>query len=787
MPLPAAPVPPTWRRAISLASLALLGSLAAIALPLGPPSPGPAGVPALDAPRPGHVGAAACGECHGAQHRDWMDSHHRRAMEPATASSVRAPFAGETAAQLGRESRFFRRDGRFFAHTEGPDGRPAEFEVTHTLGVAPLQQYLVPLPGGRLQPLPWAWDTRPAGQGGGRWFHLYPGEDIAHTDPLHWTARIQTWNLQCASCHATDLRKGFAAEAGGTYATTAAAAGVACEACHGAGARHVAWARGQGRPEDAATRGLAVRFPRDAAAGRWVMPPGPRGTVRWAGAPRMTPVNDVCAGCHARRREIAAERAPDQAFLDGHVPALLEPGLYHADGAILDEVFEWGSFVQSRMHRAGVVCTDCHDPHSGRPRAAGNALCLGCHAAERFEAAAHHRHAAGSPGAQCVACHMPSRTYMVVHARRDHAIRVPRPDLSAALGTPDACTDCHRDRDAGWAAARVADWHGEGRRREPHWGAIIAEGRAGRRGAGERLLSLAGDPDAPGIARATALSLLPANPARGLLPALDAAARDPDPLVRMAAAGAFAAVPPGDRALLAAGLLDDPVRAVRLEAVRVLAPVPDAGLAPPQRIARARAMAEYVAAVRHNADQPEPLTHIGDILAEQNRAAEAEAEFRAALRVDAAHAPAYLGLSETLRRTGREQDAEATLRQGLAAAPGAAALHHALGLSLVRQRRLQDAIPALARAAELAPETSRFAYVHAVALHSAGRVREATEVLRAALRNHPGERTVLLALAALARGAGAIAEAQAYLEELLAADPDDPDARRMLEVLTRRR
>ncbi len=743
-----------------------------------PPLP----LPDMAAPAASHAGPEACAACHAAEHRDWLGSHHHRAMARAEQATVRAPFRGETATHRGREARFFRRGDRFFARIEIEDGTPADVEVTHSFGVAPLQQYLVPRPGGRLQPLPWAWDTRPAAEGGQRWFHLYPDEDIPPGDPLHWTARVQTWNLQCASCHATDLRRGFNPAEG--YRTTAAAMGVTCEACHGGGARHVAWARGGRDGADDPTKGLSVRFPREGGDGNWVMDPA-RGIARWEGAPRATAAVEVCADCHARRREITAERNPAEPFLDQSVPALLEAGLYHADGHILDEVFEWGSFVQSRMHQAGVLCTDCHRPHSAKLRAEGNALCLQCHAGARFDTAAHHRHAEGTPGAQCVACHMPSRTFMVVHARRDHGFRVPRPDLSMTLGTPNACNDCHRDRDAAWAAARVTDWHGA--TRPAHWATAIAAGRAGERGAGAQLLALVADRDAPGIVRATALSLLPGNATPGLAPTLEAAARDADPLVRMAAAAAFAALPPAQRVGPVAPLLGDPLRAVRLEAVRVLALVPDAALSPAQREARQRAMAEYVASIRHNADQPEALTDLAAFQAELGRWTEAEAEYRAALRLDASHVPASLGLADLMRRSGREPAAETALRGGIGRAPGSGELQHALGLSLVRQGRLPEALAALAKAVELEPANPRFAYVQGVALHSTGRSEEASEALRAALGRlqDPGrqQRDILMLLALIARDRGATAVARDYAAQVLAADPEDREARQLLASL----
>src|SRR5262249_20013384 len=105
-------------------------------------------------------------------------------------------------------------------------------------GVAPLQQYLVGLPQGRFQALEIAWDSRPnpAGQ---RWFHLYPDEHIDHRDPLHWTGVAENWNTMCADCHSTNVRTTWSA---GHYATSFAELPVSCEACHGPGSRHVAWA-----------------------------------------------------------------------------------------------------------------------------------------------------------------------------------------------------------------------------------------------------------------------------------------------------------------------------------------------------------------------------------------------------------------------------------------------------------------------------------------------------------------------------------------------------------------
>jgi predicted CXXCH cytochrome family protein len=276
---------------------------------------------------------------------------------------------------------------------------------------------------------------------------------------------------------------------------------------------------------------------------------------------------ETCALCHARRSAIAEPYVHGRPLLDSHRPALLDEGLYSADGQIEGEVYEYGSFLQSRMYRRGVTCADCHEPHGLGLRAEGNALCARCHASTRFDAPSHHRHRGG---ARCVDCHMPQRTYMLVDPRRDHSLRVPRPDLTLKIGAPNACNACHADRTAGWAAEAAARWYGPARPAAPHYGVALYAGRAGAPGAGEALVALAADAETPGIVRATALSLLARYPdaARRVSPAASA---DPDPLVRLAAVSALEALPPDERAAPASPRLRDNIRAVRSEAARVLA------------------------------------------------------------------------------------------------------------------------------------------------------------------------------------------------------------------------
>jgi predicted CXXCH cytochrome family protein len=574
------------------------------------------------------------------------------------------------------------------------------------------------------------WDTARR-----RWFSLQPGERMAPGDPFHWTGRYQSWNAMCAECHSTDLRKGYDAASDG-YATTFAEIDVACEACHGPGAEHAAAAEA-GRAATTPGAGLRVRF--DAAH--------PRTEI------------EACAPCHARRSRAAAEDLHGRAFLDDFAPSTLREGLYHADGQILEEVYEYGSFLQSRMFAAGVRCSDCHDPHRLRLRAEGDALCTRCHSespdprfpglrAKRYDAPEHHHHAQGAPGARCVDCHMPERTYMVVDARRDHSLRIPRPNLSAKLGTPNACNACHAGREPAWAAAAIARWYGPDRRQEPHWGEVFAAARARAPEAGPALVALARDAKQPAIVRATALELLPAE-GREAGSALLEAISDPEDLVRLAAARSLDRLPFEARLEPAERGLRDPLRAVRLEAARALGPLASEFLAPPDRRALFAALREYEARERADADLG-PAHHNLALLAEAGGDPQtAEIEYRAALRLDPEFQPARVNLATLLSRLGRHAESEALLREALARAPQDGEIHYSLGLLLAETERNAEADGFLREAARLLPQRARVRYNHALALQRLGRAAEAEAELLSARAAAPDDPDVLHALVVL--------------------------------------
>jgi predicted CXXCH cytochrome family protein len=628
------------------------------------------------------VGREVCLPCHEQATASWQGSDHDLAMDVANDQTVLGDFDDATFTSKGMTTTFFRRDGRFFVNTEGPDGEVADFEITHVFGHDPLQQYLVPFPGGRLQCLSIAWD-----RDRNEWFDLYPNQEIPPDDWLHWTRAAQNWNGMCAECHSTNLRKGFD-PATNSYTTTWSEIDVSCEACHGPGSDHVAWAEIQpmARPE-VESYGLVVD----------------------TGNMSSTELVELCAPCHSRRSELGDYDHSSGALLQSHLPSLLDAGLYHADGQILDEVYVWGSFTQSKMYLNDVRCSDCHDSHSLELKFEGNDLCLQCHRADAYDTREHHFHKKlheGEPsdGALCVKCHMPEQPYMVIDERADHSLRVPRPDLSQTLGTPNACSQggCHDDKPLNWSVDAFTRWYGEAKK--PHYGPTLAAGREGRPEAQDDLVRLAADELYPAIVRATALSLLGRYPGEVSVRAFTTALADADPLVRYTAVTSVVAGGSEELVELVAPLLFDPVKAVRMQAAVQLADIDANLLKPYQREALAEALSEYRKAMEYSLDFAFAGHNLGNLAARLGDAAEAEKYYRTAILIDDLFYPAKANLAVVLNSRGRNDEAEALLRSVLDAYPEQYDVAYSLGLLLAEMGRYPEAESYLAVAAEGMPD-----------------------------------------------------------------------------------
>ena len=604
-----------------------------------------------------YMGTDSCTDCHQEEVTQWQGSHHALAWTAPGPETVLGDFDGAEYAHDGTLTRFTTGDetGAYAVTVTEKDGKTSEYPLHSVVGIAPLQQYLLETEPGRLQSFDVVWDAEKQ-----EWYHLYPDQDLPPTDGLHWTGPYKTWNARCAECHATGYQRNFGARTK-RYSSTQAEIGVGCEACHGPASAHLEWTKDKTLVHAEGLNGFG--FPVSFGAGN------------------TEAEIQQCAGCHSRREALEnGNPMPGKAFADAYTLALLRPGLYHADGQILDEVYVYGSFLQSKMYANGVGCMNCHNPHDAGLKAEGNAVCTTCHSPAgnpdfpslplaEFDSPAHTFHAEGSEGAECKNCHMIERTYMGTDGRRDHSFRIPRPDLGAETGAPDACTDCHTDQTQDWAAARIEQWYPNSQKRGPHYGQVLAQGRDNPQLATGSLQDLALDTSQPGIVRATALYLLQSQLSPQLADRLAPLLSDPDPLIRGSAAVLQRGAAVDLRLDRLMPTLSDPMRAVRIAAAKQLLDVPPDQLMRSQRAVLGEAMGDWQRSLATRLDFPE--THLvtgGMALTMRNFPAALNA-FREVVQMDPQRAEAWVMIVRLSEALEGPDAGRAALREGLRHVP----------------------------------------------------------------------------------------------------------------------
>ncbi len=730
-----------------------------------------------------YVGRASCKHCHEKQYALYTGSDHDMAMDIATDNTVLGDFNNASFTHHGVTSKFYRRDGKFFVFTEGLKGEFHEFEIKYVFGYSPLQQYLIEFPRGSYQMLPLCWDTRHAKEGGQRWFHIYGDERIKAGDILYWTQNSQNWNYMCAECHSTNLKKNYDYKTE-TYNTTWSEIDVSCEACHGPGSRHVEWAEAQEKGRKTEThqnKGLVIRLKDDNKV-EWVFNKE-TGNAKLTKPRQSNTQLEMCARCHSRRGVISEDYYHGKSLLNTHRLSLLEEQLYYPDGQIFEEVYVYASFLQSKMYQAGIVCTDCHDPHSTRRYEKGDAICNRCHSADKFESPSHHFHKIESKGSGCVACHMIERKYMVVDPRHDHSFRVPRPDLSVKLGTPNTCNNCHRSKSTEWAAEYLKKWYGKPDKGKKHYGETFWAGRKSYPYAQTELIRIAGDKNNPAIVRATALSLLRNYPNLNTIVALKKTLKDPNPLIREAAVRSIDILPPDNWTPLIIPLLKDPIRLVRTSVSRHLVSASSKTFTEDDLKVLKDSIEEYKQTQYINADNPAALMNLGVLYLEQGDYEKAESFYKKTIEIEPAFMISYINLADLYRIQKKEDRGKEVLLRALKIDPDAADVHYALGLLLIRTGKHDQPIKHLERAAKLEQENARYSYVYAIALHSAGKPALAISVLEGALKLNPYDRNLLYSLAAIHRDRGEIKKALSYAVKLTDHYPEDQNFRQLEQQL----
>ncbi len=721
-----------------------------------------------------YVGRQSCKRCHEKEYALFSGSDHDRAMDIADSTTVLGNFNNTSFTHFGVTSRFFREENQYYVYTEGEKGVMKKFKIKYVFGYYPLQQYLIEFPGGRYQCLPICWDCRPKSQGGQRWFHIYNNEKIRPNDVLYWTGIMQNWNHMCAECHSTDLKKNYDYK-NQSYHTSWTEIDVSCEACHGPASLHLLWAEAKekGTPPELPHKGFAMSFT-DSSKGTWVIPKGAFIAVRttkWDSHKLL----ETCARCHSRRGTISYNYTYGKSLLDTHSPALLDENLYYPDGQIEDEDYEYDSFLQSKMYKAGVFCTDCHDPHSTKVLVLGNALCYRCHSAEKYGSKNHHFHKAGSAGAQCMSCHMPARKYMVVDTRYDHSFRIPRPDLSLKLGTPNACNQCHKDKSVQWAYNAFRKWYGDPAKYGTHYGEIIAGARKASPYERRALEQLTSDTSTASIVRATALSLLKNYSNPDIISSIEKGLDDRDPLIRYGALLSANLLPAPEKSEYLTRLLNDTIRLIRINAAALLS---ESGIKPEFQAGvdlLGKVSGEYEQSQLVNADFPSSWLNLGLMYSGEHQDSKAEDAYRRAIALGPSLPYGYINLADLYRKEGRDNQGELVLNEGLNANPEMAGVHQALGLLLVRKGDHTSALQQFETAFKLDPENTQFGYTYGIALYSIGLYGKAIDILEAALKSSPYSKQLLYALTTINRDQGNREKALTYANLLLKYYPENQD------------
>ncbi len=723
------------------------------------------------------TGGNSCIECHQKEYRLWKGSDHDKAMDVATDSSVLGDFNNAEFTFNGKTSKFYKRDNKFFVYTEGIGGEMQEFEVSHTFGVHPLQQYLIPFENGKYQCLPIAWNTLKK-----EWFHMaamvYNPEDLKPDNWLYWTNQAQNWNSMCAECHSTNLQKNYDIQTK-TYHTTWVDINVNCEACHGPGSKHIEWAQ---LPEPARLQDINAAL-----------------LIKTSKIPSRQYV-ESCAPCHSRRSSLGPLDHTHQDFLSYAIPQLPTIPYYHIDGQFLEEDYEYASFTQSKMYMHDVRCGDCHDPHSLRPKFEGNALCTQCHRADEYDTYNHHFHkykgdngqafinkngqkVEVGAGALCRDCHMPGKYFMGIDMRFDHSMRIPRPDLSVKLGTPNACTNCHDTKTNQWALESANKWYGENKK--VHYGSLLAEANWGKIGADSGLLRMINNNLYPEIIRATAIGYLSTYESEQAKNALRKALNDPDPLLRFTAVENYLASDSAELFRALVPLLNDPVKSVRTAAANRLLTYRKSFFNETQYSFFQQAVDEYRISQEYVADFPMGRHNLGNYYLKMNDVDKAVENYREAITIDNLFYPAKINLAIIYYQQGKTEAASSLFQDIISKHPEIIDGYYYLALLYSEQKKYAQAIALLETASTHAQSNARIFYNLGLLYQTTNQNEKSETTFIKGLKQHPCNYDLLYALFVFHLNKNDRTKARQYLEQLKICYPNEKQVQDMYNQFKR--
>lgn len=692
------------------------------------------------------VGSISCKTCHQEQFKDWKNSHHDQAMKIADSTSILADFNNTTFKNHNVKSTFYKKDGAYYVNLEGPTGDFQDYKIVYTFGVIPLQQYIIEFPNGAFQCLQTAWDTEKK-----VWFDLQKDLELKSDEWIHWSGGAMRWNTACADCHSTDVRKNYD-QATNVYNTTFIEINVSCESCHGPSSEH-------------------IQFYKDSVQG---MPPKLYMTKDMPSKELV----DKCARCHSRRAQITPYFDYEGQFLDHYDPALLNYPTYEQDGQIKDEDYVYGSFVQSKMYHNKISCKNCHNPHSLQLIQTGNALCMTCHL-PKYDTQEHHFHKLNTEASQCISCHMTGKYYMGNDFRRDHSFRIPRPDQSLKYGTPNACNQCHKDKDAKWASdAVIANY---GNLRIDHFSDYLLAGSQGNHEAYKTLFSQTKYPD---IARATALGqysneALTDTQLKELLKFL----KDSSALVRNEAIKSFEKSPNKEFSKYIEPLLKDSIRLNRISAARYFNTVNS--LVTEGEPFKA-AQKEYLNALDMVSDFAGGQHQLALYYQAKGDIDMAIKAYKKSIEIDNFYNQSRMNLALLYYQKGNLEETEKLYLKVIEQEPDFGYAYYMLGLAYNEMGKSNEAKKYLLEASNKDPDNVNAIYNYSILLQKENKLMESIIFLNKAIQRFPDNERLLYAKLSALLNTRQIGEAYTTCSKLIEIAPENQEYRQIMEMLNRK-
>ncbi len=679
-----------------------------------------------------YIGDKECQSCHKQEHSDWLGSHHDLAMQTATDKTVLGDFNNANFNYNGIISTFFKKNGKFMVNTDGANGKLQDFEISYTFGVYPLQQYMINFPDGKVQVLTIAWDSREKKDGGQKWFHIHADENVSSDDVLHWTGPNLNWNYMCADCHSTNFKKNYNPKTK-KYTSSYEQINVSCEECHGPGEEHQKWAKNPKIYNGT----LADTLKFIGKKNHWKIDAKTHKPVLEGEINREELM--LCAKCHSRRTQFGDDFTNAKNYHDNYRLATLSETLYESDGKIKDEVYVYGSFVQSKMYDAGVSCSDCHDSHSLKRKALGDNVCNSCHIRDDYDTPKHTKHKKGSAG--CIDCHMPSRTYMGVDERNDHSFRVPRPDLSDAHDTSNACSKCHKDKSNSNLADAMKGWYGEIPKGHQDFSHALHSNRKNSADAYKDMYELLMS-SSPDIAKATLIPRLGIYPSKQTHMTSLQMLRSKNPSIRIAALQALQSFPAQFVIKDIFKTLSDEMKNVRIEAMRILLAYDVGKLSSAQEIIYKKMLLEYKDSLLFLSDRAESQVALAQLYERLGELKNVYIAYEEAQRIQKFYVPSYVNYAHFYQEQRQEDKALEVLQKGISIIGKEPLLLEPLALWYIRNSQKEKGISILQSTANKHPRNARIQYLYAVSIADKN-INKTIAILEKSLQHHSGDLAVL--------------------------------------------